>query len=328
LYESEKFKLDDKIRTLEDKLAKVREERDQAQELASQRPPSPSSRARAAVSAAEIDNETLNAQVKHLQNKVNNLEEELDERRAELESEAESWKQKVQKVRDAEKIQVELVKSLRGEIGDFKTQTTSAKNRIGELEGALKETQAALEGARAEIESLRVEAAVCLLRTRSLRTTADFVQEATSMRSALQAASSNEKLLADRDGELGELRTKLTELEQYQEQSKVLEDKIASFEAEMTSVSQSDVMSGYPTKGNSSRQSMPTTPLPSMPRRNSVDSSTLFKSFLQRTQNSKRGPSPFSRRRLCSKRYVSYSVNMDEADLVGSQAVGGSWRGR
>jgi len=102
----------------------------------------------------------LNAQVKHLQNKVNNLEEELDERRVELDSEAESWKQKVQQVRDAEKIQVELVKSLRGEIGDFKTQTTSAKNRIGELEGALKETQAALEGARAEIETLRVEAAV------------------------------------------------------------------------------------------------------------------------------------------------------------------------
>jgi len=77
-----------------------------------------------------------------------------------LDNEAESWKQKVQQVRDAEKIQVELVKSLRGEIGDFKTQTTSAKNRIGELEGALKETQAALEGARAEIETLRVEAAV------------------------------------------------------------------------------------------------------------------------------------------------------------------------
>lgn len=168
LYESEKFKQDDKIRTLEEKLAKVREERDQAQELASQRPPSPSSRARAAVSAAEIDNETLNAQVKHLQNKVNNLEEELDERRAELESEAESWKQKVQQVRDAEKIQVELVKSLRGEIGDYKTQTNSAKNRIGELEGALKETQAALEGARAEIETLRVEAAVSLLTTKSV----------------------------------------------------------------------------------------------------------------------------------------------------------------
>jgi chromosome segregation ATPase len=166
LYESEKFKLDDKIRTLEEKLAKVREERDQAQELAAQRPPSPSSRAKAAVSAAEIDNETLNAQVKHLQNKINNLEEELDERRAELESEAESWNQKVQKGREAEKIQVELVKSLRGEIGDYKSQATSAKNRIGELEGALKETQVALEGARAEIETLRVEAAVCHLGSR------------------------------------------------------------------------------------------------------------------------------------------------------------------
>jgi hypothetical protein len=56
------------------------------------------------------------------------------------------------------------------------------------------------------------------------------------MRSALQAASGNEKLLADRDGELSELKTKLAELENSQEQSKVLEDKIASLEAEITSV--------------------------------------------------------------------------------------------
>lgn len=160
LYESEKFKLDDKLRTLEEKLAKVKEERDQAQELVSQRPASPSTRAREAASAAEIDNETLTAQVKHLQNKIHNLEEEVDERRAELESEAESWKQKVQKLKDAEKIQVELVKTLRVDIADLKNQNSSAKGRIGELEIALKENQAALEGARAEIETLRVEAGV------------------------------------------------------------------------------------------------------------------------------------------------------------------------
>lgn len=160
LYESEKFKLDDKLRTLEEKLSKVKEERDQAQELVHQRPASPSTRAREAASAAEIDNETLNAQVKHLQNKVHNLEEEVDERRAELESEAESWKQKVQKLKDAEKIQVELVKTLRVDIADLKNQNSSAKGRIGELEVALKENQAALEGARAEIETLRVEAGV------------------------------------------------------------------------------------------------------------------------------------------------------------------------
>lgn len=93
-------------------------------------------------------------------NKIHNLEEELDERRAELESEAESWKQKVQKLKDAEKIQVDLVKTLRGDITDLKSQTSSAKSRIGELEVALKENQAALEGARSEIETLRVEAGV------------------------------------------------------------------------------------------------------------------------------------------------------------------------
>lgn len=160
MYESEKFKLDDKIRTLEEKLANAREERDAAQELVAQRPPSPSTRAREAASAAEIDNETLNAQIKHLTNKMHNLEEELDERRAELESEAENWKAKVQKLKDAEKIQVDLVKTLRGEVGDLKSQNSGAKARVTELEVALTENQAALEGARAEIETLRVEAGV------------------------------------------------------------------------------------------------------------------------------------------------------------------------
>jgi chromosome segregation ATPase len=91
---------------------------------------------------------------------MHHLEEELDERRVELEREGENWKAKVQKLKDAEKIQVDLVKTLRGELGDLKSQNSGAKARVGELEVALKENQVALEGARAEIETLRVEAGV------------------------------------------------------------------------------------------------------------------------------------------------------------------------
>ena len=129
------------------------------------------------------------------------------------------------------------------------------------------------------------------------------------MRSALQAASGNEKLLADRDTEVSELKTKLSELESSQEQSKILEDKIASLESEIASVS--DAVPHMNTRlTTSSRQSMPTTPLQSMLRRSSVDSSTSSKNFLRRTQSSRRGPSLFSKRRLCSKRYVTYRTGM------------------
>ncbi len=75
----------------------------------------------------------------------------------------ESWRGKLVKSRDAEKAVIEQVANLRREISKMNEQAEGAKGRIGELEGAWKESQTALEAARAEIEGLRGEAAVCHL---------------------------------------------------------------------------------------------------------------------------------------------------------------------
>lgn len=162
LNESKQFELEERIRGLEDKnrsldekLQKAREEHERAL-----LPPSPSTRQREAATAAEIDNETLNAQVKHLQNKLNLLEEELEEARAQAEADMETWKGKMNRVKDGEKVAKEEIVILKTEIKELKEQANGARGKIGELEGALKENHIALEGARAEIESLRTEAAV------------------------------------------------------------------------------------------------------------------------------------------------------------------------
>lgn len=162
LNETKQFELEERIRELEDKnrsldekLQKAREEQEKAL-----LPPSPSTRQREAATAAEIDNETLNAQVKHLQNKLNLLEEELEEARAQAETDAETWKGKMNRVKDGEKAAREEIVALKSEIKELKEQANGARGKIGELEGALKENQVALESARAEIEGLRTEAAV------------------------------------------------------------------------------------------------------------------------------------------------------------------------
>lgn len=136
---------------LEEKLAKAREESAPA-------PESPS--VREATTAAEIDNETLTAQLKHLQQKLSNLEEELEETRAQAEADAESWKNRLTKAKDGERAVLDREREIKEEVKRLQKAADGAKSRIAELEGALKENNGALEGARAEIESLRGEAAV------------------------------------------------------------------------------------------------------------------------------------------------------------------------
>jgi chromosome segregation ATPase len=143
--------LEDKSRLLEEKLAKAREESAPA-------PESPS--VREATTAAEIDNETLTAQLKHLQQKLSNLEEELEETRAQAEADAESWKNRLTKAKDGERAVLDREREIKEEVKRLQKAADGAKSRIAELEGALKENNGALEGARAEIESLRGEAAV------------------------------------------------------------------------------------------------------------------------------------------------------------------------
>lgn len=112
------------------------------------------------LSAAEIDNETLQTQIVHLQSKISTLEDNLEEARSQLESEAEAWKARLEKARAGEREKSEVARGLKEEIATLQGQAKGAKGRLGEMEGALAEVRVALEGARSEIEGLRGEAAV------------------------------------------------------------------------------------------------------------------------------------------------------------------------
>jgi hypothetical protein len=57
------------------------------------------------------------------------------------------------------------------------------------------------------------------------------------MRSALQAASANEKTLGQREEEIKDFKLQLAELESTKVKSVDLESKIAALESEVTSVS-------------------------------------------------------------------------------------------
>ncbi|KAK6907893.1 hypothetical protein I203_101894 [Kwoniella mangroviensis CBS 8507] len=230
LNETKQYELEERVRELEDrnrvldeKLQKAREEQEKAL-----LPPSPTTRQREAATAAEIDNETLTAQVKHQQNKISLLEEELDDLRSQAENEAEAWRGKLTRSKDAEKASQEQVLGLKDDIKKLNEQLQGAKTRVNELEGALKENQTALEGARAEIEGLRGEAS-----------------EAASMRSALQTATATEKALLAAQEELKDLKAQLSTAREAESQLKEiqaelfesdLEAKISSLENEVTTL--------------------------------------------------------------------------------------------
>ena len=157
LYETKQYDFEEKIRSfeernraLEEKLQKAREENEKAVDNSSE----------TRVTAAEIDNETLTAQLRHLQNKINHLEEEMDEVRAQAESDGEALKAKVTKAREAERVAAGNVSSLKTDMKKLNDQAGVARDRIAEVEGALKENQAVLETARADIEGLRGDASV------------------------------------------------------------------------------------------------------------------------------------------------------------------------
>lgn len=224
---------------MEEKLAKAREE--QAQQPGSPQP-------REAATAAEIDNETLTAQLKHLQQKQSNLEEELEETRAQAEADAESWKNRLSKAKDGERAAMEREREIKEEVRRLQKAAEGAKGRIGELEGALKENNSALEAARADVEGLRGDAAVS--RRLGLAGLELMCQEASSLRAALQDAAAKETDLAKKTAEVEQLNEKVKGLEslgarlQEADQQKAtleeakadLEAKVVSLEAEITSV--------------------------------------------------------------------------------------------
>ncbi|CAK9784955.1 hypothetical protein CC85DRAFT_315955 [Cutaneotrichosporon oleaginosum] len=153
LNENKQFQFEERIRELEEKLAKAAEEAAVAEAKLNAMPADAKPR-----TAAEIDNETLTDQIKHLQSRILHLEEQLEDTRGQAETDSDAWQAKYNKSRDAEKaVEAELQRS-KAEISKLNKEATATKERIAELQGALSENQAALESARAEIETLRQEA--------------------------------------------------------------------------------------------------------------------------------------------------------------------------
>ena len=114
----------------------------------------------AASSATQIDNETLRDQVQHLQRKSAKLEEQLDDARAALERDASSYQDKIARIRlEDEQRKRDLSLKSRELEQSLKTEA-NARNRIEEIEEALRESTVALETTRGEVEVLRAELTV------------------------------------------------------------------------------------------------------------------------------------------------------------------------
>lgn len=127
------------------------------------RPPSPSSTARIASSAAQIENETLRDQVSHLQDKVATLEDNLEENRVNADREDALLREKLKRAKEKEDALRQQAVDNEKEMERMAKSESTARGRVEELEEALRESAVALENAQAEIEGLRFEIAVCRL---------------------------------------------------------------------------------------------------------------------------------------------------------------------
>lgn len=112
--------------------------------------------------AAQIDNETLREQVQHLQKKSAKLEEQLEDTRAALERDVNSYQDKISRIRQEDEQTKRDLAFKTQKVEQLLASETNARNRIDEIEEALRESTVALENARGEVEILRSEIAVSL----------------------------------------------------------------------------------------------------------------------------------------------------------------------
>lgn len=140
---------------MEDLIASL-EERLQVQA----RPVSPSTMARQAQSALEIDNEALREQVQHLQKKMASLEDLLEDSRLAAEREELAGRDRLMRYKEREDAARQELEVSHKEVERLIKSEEGAKARVAEIEEALRENTVALENARAEIEILRAEIAV------------------------------------------------------------------------------------------------------------------------------------------------------------------------
>jgi len=150
------FQQDTLIRDLEDKVAEA---------LRKQNAPAPSASeiAREAETAAEIENENLKAQVEHQQKKIASLEDQIEEQQVQMERETEVALKNNEKYLANERKHKEDISQLRSDMTGLREQLGKSKDRVADLEHALKDHAKTLAGAQAEIESNRLDLAVSLL---------------------------------------------------------------------------------------------------------------------------------------------------------------------
>ncbi|OBZ68152.1 Trans-L-3-hydroxyproline dehydratase [Grifola frondosa] len=145
--DSRRYELEDLVASLEEQL--------RTQTV----PPSPAILARQAASAAEIDNETLRDQVQHLQKKIATLEDHLEDAHVTAEKEEAAVGERIKRYKEREdSIRQELSDS-HSEMERLLKSEEHARQRVEEMEEALRENTVALENARAEVETLRNEIA-------------------------------------------------------------------------------------------------------------------------------------------------------------------------
>lgn len=161
LYEEKLSLAETKRYELENSLEGLRE-----QVHANVRPPSPNTIAKHASEATQIDNETLREQAYHLQRKIGNLEDLLEEARLSAEREDATMQARVGKYKDNESALKEDIIAARKETERLRKSEQEARLKVEEVEEALRENTVALENARAEIEILRNEVTVRVYRSR------------------------------------------------------------------------------------------------------------------------------------------------------------------
>lgn len=146
--ETKRYELEDLVTSLEEQLR------------AAARPSSPTSLAKYASSAAQIENETLQDQVTHLQNKVRTLEDMLEDARAAAEKDEVVVRERIKRYKDKEEATKREMVEARKEMENIIRAEEQTRLRLVEVEEAFRENHLTLESARAEIETLRRELAV------------------------------------------------------------------------------------------------------------------------------------------------------------------------
>jgi chromosome segregation ATPase len=142
------FNQSERIRELEDTLAAA-QQANQAQAAGE-----------AEGEAAKINRENAEAQIAHLQNRADSLEEQLQQMQLDAQRADEMAKKFSDKAKESDRRLREDLAASREEMAELREQSGKARARTAEVERALKDNGTALEAARAEVERLRSDLAV------------------------------------------------------------------------------------------------------------------------------------------------------------------------